>query len=116
MELFRCKDSDGITVICRRDTWENHIVAEHPEMKGCEMTVKVAIEKPYQLYQDGKHPNKRIIYKPFVLPKPFHTQYLRVAIEYHKGKISRKLQGYVCSAFACRSKRKGDILISGEQL
>jgi len=85
-------------------------------MKGCEMIVKTAIENPYQVYQDGKHANKRIIYKPFVLPKPFHTQYLRIAIEYRKVKITRKLQGYVCSAFASRTKRKGDILLWEGQL
>jgi hypothetical protein len=116
VEIFRCKDKDGIIVICKQDTWENHIVSGHAEMEGCEMIVKTAIEKPYQVYQDGKHTNKRIIYKPFVLPKPFHTQYLRVAIEYHRGKINRKLQGYVCSAFACQTKKKGDILIWEGQL
>ena len=116
MEIFRCNDKDGITVICKQDTWENHIVSGHVEMEGCEVIVKTAIENPYQVYQDGKHANRKIIYKPFILPKPFHTQYLRVAIEYHKGKIIRKLQGYVCSAFACRTKKKGDILIWEGQL
>jgi len=111
MEIFRCKDKDGVTIICKRDTWENHIVSEHPEMKGCEMIVKAAIERPYQVYQDGRHAARRIIYKPFVLPKPFHTQYLRVAIEYRKKKITRRLQGYVLTAFACQGKRTGDILI-----
>ena len=116
MEKFRCKDKDGITVVCTRDTWEDHIVSEHPEMKDCEVTVRTAIEKPYQVYQDGRHAARRTVYKPFVLPKPFHTQYLRIAIEYRRKKISRKVQGYVCSAFACRTKRKGDILIWEEQL
>jgi len=110
VEKFRCKDKDGITVICTQDTWENHIVSEHPELKGCEIIVKTAIEQPYQVYQDGKHTNRRNIYKPFVLPKPFHTQYLRVAIEYRKMKITRKWKGYVCTAFACQTKGKGDIL------
>ena len=85
-------------------------------MEGCEVIVKTAIENPYQVYQDGKHANRRIIYKPFVLPKPFRTQYLRVAIEYHKAKITGKVQGYVCSAFACQTKKKGDILIWEGQL
>ncbi|MBE0431327.1 MAG: hypothetical protein IBX67_05830 [Dehalococcoidia bacterium] len=116
MEILRCKDKDGITIICSQDTWDNHIVSGHPEVKGCEMIVKTAIEKPFQVYQDGRHANRRIIYKPFVLPKPFHTQYLRIAIEYHRGKVSRNMQGYVCSAFACQTKRKGDILIWEGQL
>ena len=115
METFRCTDRDGITIICTKDTWENHIVSEHPEMEGCEVIVKTAIEKPYQIYQDGRHADRRIIYKPFVLPKPFRTQYLRVAIRYRKTKLTRKLQGYVLTAFPA-TKRKGDILIWEGQL
>jgi hypothetical protein len=115
VEIFRCKDRDGVTVICTQDTWENHIVSEHPEMKDCQMIVKRAIEKPYQVYQDGRHAARKNIYKPFVLPKPYHTQYLRIAIKYQKTKITRKLRGYVLTAFPS-TKRKGDILIWEGQL
>ena len=85
-------------------------------MKDREMIVKTAIEKPYQVYQDGKHTARRNIYKPFVLPKPFNTQYLRITIEYRKRKITRELQGYVLTAFAFQGKRIGDILIWEGQL
>ena len=115
MEIFKCTDKDGTTVICTQDTWENHIVSEHPEMDGCETIVKRAIEKPYQIYQDGRHTARRNIYKPFVLPKPYNTQYLRIVIEYKKKRLTKKLQGYVLTAFPS-TKRKGDILIWEGQL
>ena len=108
--MFQCRDKDGVTVTCSKNAWENHIVAEHPEMKGCEAYVKAVIEKPYQIYQDGRHPNKRIIYRPFVLPKPFNRHYLRVAIKYRQRALGG-LRGYVSSAFPCLNKRKGDILL-----
>ena len=114
-EIFQCKDRDNVIVICPEDTWQSHIVAEHPEMEGWEAHVKLAIEKPYQIYQDPRHINKRNIYKPFILPKPYHTQYLRVCIEYKKQKFGR-LKGYIRSAFPCTGKRKGDILIWEEPL
>lgn len=114
MVVFRCSDKDGITVICSSGTWENHIVAKHPEMKGCDAYVKASIEKPYQIYQDSKHPNTKIVYRPFILPKPFHTQYLRVAIKYRK-RMFEGLVGYVSTAFACQNKREGDILIWEEK-
>jgi hypothetical protein len=114
MDIFRCLDRDNVTIICTEDTWENHILAEHPEMRGCEVHVRTAIEKPYQVFQDGRHPNVRIIYKPFILPKPFSLYYLRVAIKYRK-RVFDKLRGYVASAFPCKNKRKGDILIWEEQ-
>ena len=88
----------------------NHIVARHPELHGCEAYVKAAIESPYQMYQDRHNLNKKIIYQPFVLPKPFHTQYLRIAIEYRKN-IFGRIKGYVCTAFACKQKKEGDILL-----
>ncbi len=114
MDVFRCLDKDGITVICPRDTWENHIVFEHPEMIGCELHVKETIEKPYQVYQDPRHPNQKNIYRPFILPKPFHTQYLRVAIKYRKRRFGNSV-GYISTAFACQNKKKGDILIWEEK-
>ena len=116
MEIFRCTDKDGLTVICTKDTWEHHIVSGHPEMEGQEAIVKTAIENPYQVYQDGKHANRRNIYRPFVLPKPFNTEYLRIGIEYRGRKLTGKVQGYVCTAFACRTKKKGEILIWEGQL
>lgn len=114
MREFSCRDKDGIEVICTKDTWVNHIIAEHPEMGGCQAHVKTAIERPYQIYQDGRNPNKKNVYKPFILPKPFHTQYLRVTIKYRK-RVFGGLRGYVSTAFACQGKRKGDILIWEEQ-
>ena len=114
MDALRCDDKDGNAVVCSQDTWNTHIVAEHPEMKGCEAHVQAAIEKPYQIYQDSKHPSKKIIYRPFILPPPFHTQYLRVAIKYRK-KLLGGVKGYISTAFACQNKRRGDILIWEEK-
>lgn len=108
--IIKCQDKDGNAIVCSNDTWYNHIVAEHPEIRGCEAHVKTAIEKPYQVYQDHRNLQKRSIYKPFILPKPFHTQYLRVVIEY-KQSFFGHIRGYVRTAFACTDKRKGDILI-----
>jgi len=55
--VFRCRDKDNVIIVCPEHTWKNHIVAEHPEMEGCEVYVKAAIQKPYQIYQDGRHSN-----------------------------------------------------------
>ncbi len=110
--MFECTDKDGFVIVCTQETWDSHIVSEHPEMKGCESCVKAAIEEPYQLFQDGRNPNKRVIYKPFVLPPPYQLQYLRVVIQYKKGKSKR---GYVVTAFPCQGQRKGDILVWSEK-
>jgi hypothetical protein len=108
--MFECKDKDGVVVLCTKDTWENHIVAEHPEMGGWEAYVKATIEKPYRIYQDSRHTNRKNLYKPFILPKPFHMQYLRVGVKYHKRRFGRTI-GYVNTAFPCTQVRKGDVLL-----
>jgi hypothetical protein len=108
--MLLCKDRDGVEVTCTDDNWNNHIVSEHPEVRGCEAHVKVAVENPYRIYQDSQHPKRKNLYKPFILPKPFHTQYLRVTIEYRKPRF-RDLRGHIVTAFACSGIKRGDILI-----
>ncbi len=115
MNVIDCFDRDGIRVVCDDDTWYNHIEAEHPEMKGCEAIVNAAVNNPYEIYQDRSDISKKVIYKPFVLPEPFHTYYLRVVIEYKQLKF-RGIRGYVRTAFSCSNKKKGDILLWGEPL
>ena len=107
---LQCRDKDGILITCSAQCWDGHIVANHPEMEGFEAYVKAAIERPYQIYQDSVNIRNKVIYKPFILPHPYHTQFLRVAIEY-KNKAFRGSRGYVLSAFPCVNIKKGDILI-----
>ena len=79
-------------------------------MKGYEGYVKAAIEDPYQIYQDSKHLNRRILYRPFILPSPYYMHYLRVAIDYpHKWR--RRSKGNIVTVFPCLNIKKGDILI-----
>jgi hypothetical protein len=110
MNIIECLDKDGVKVVCDAGTGYNHILAEHPEMKECEAIVEAAIQTPYQVYQDRITLNKKVIYKPFVLPNPFHTYYLRIVIEYKKSGF-RGTRGYIRTAFACANKKKGDILL-----
>jgi len=110
VSIIDCIDKDGVRVVCDDGTWDNHIVAEHPEMENCAAIVSETINKPYEIYQDRININRKIIYKPFVLPKPFHTYYLRVVIEYKQHRF-RGQRGYVATAFSCSNKKEGDILL-----
>lgn len=107
---FECNDKDGIVVVCPEDTWVNHILGEHPEIKGCEECVKEAIGNPYKIEQDADFANRVILYKPFVLPKPYHLQYLRICIAYRKS-IFGKTRGCVITAFSARGTKKGEKLV-----
>ena len=83
-------------------------------MKGCEAHAKATIEKPYIVCQDPRHTDRRILYKPFILPRPYHTQYLRVAVKYERRPL-KGLRGYVLTAFPCTSRRQGDIVVWQDQ-
>lgn len=115
MNNIQCYDKDGTAVVCKRNYWEAHIIDAHPEMKGCEGHVKATIESPYQIYQDSTHPNRRILYRPFILPKPYDRQYLRVAIDYRHRRW-KKPRGYVVTAFSSANIKKGDILVWSSML
>ncbi len=107
--IFKCKDKDGVDVVCHESTWNNHIISDHPELKDCENVVIEAIGSPYRIYEDCRNPKRKIIYKPFVLPKPFNTYYLRICIEYHTRMFGGK-RGYVVTAFSAQGIKKGDKL------
>lgn len=110
MVLFRCKDRDGVLISCSNEVWQTHIIDEHPEMIGCETYVKASIEQPYQICQDTTHIDRKVIYKPFILPKPYHTYYLRIVIEY-KEKLFRGIRGYVVTAYPCTSRKTGEVVL-----
>ena len=110
MAGISCRDKDGVLITCSEDWWNKHIEAEHSEMKGCESYVQATIQNPYQVYQDARHIDRRILYKPFILPHPFDKYYLRVVIKYEQKKPPSNARGYVLTAFPS-TKRKGDILI-----
>ena len=113
-EVFRCKDKDGIEVICPQDVWTNHIVAQHPEMTDYKSHVKYTIESPHQVYQDKAHTNRKSLYRLSILPQPYHTGYLRIVVEYRQRRLGG-LRGKVISAFPCDTIRKGDILLWQQQ-
>lgn len=108
--IFNGKDKDGHTVVCSRGWWEKHIINRHPEVADWLAHIQTAIQDPYQVYQDRTNLNRKIYYRPFILPPPFSTQYLRIAIQY-KQKITGQITGFIVTAFPCSNIKEGDILI-----
>jgi hypothetical protein len=81
-------------------------------MVGCEALVKATIENPFQVYQDPKHIDGRIIYKSVKFPRWVQPQVLRVIIRYAKLRFKKEKIGYIRTAHASfHSGRKGEILI-----
>ena len=106
---FNAVDRDGVSVHCRHDTWARHIVDEHREMEDQQGAVIGAIGNPAYIYQSERYPQRRLLYRPFILPKPFDRTYLLVVIEYRTSRGQRR--GEVVTAFSAFNIKQRDILI-----
>lgn len=106
---FSIEDRDGSSVRCTHDSWANHIVDEHPELENQQSAVSITVQEPIYIYQSGRYPERRLFYRPFVLPAPFRNSYVLVVIAY-RGSGDRR-RGEVVSAYATANIKEGDILI-----
>lgn len=78
-------------------------------MEGNEGAVVAALREPTHEYQSDRYPNRRIYYRPFILPKPYYQSYLRVVIAYQGS--GTRARGELVTAFPSANIRGGDILI-----
>ena len=111
--LFRVADvRDGTKVICDKGNWERHIEFEHPEMTGQTEAVRRTIEDPLSIYQIPSHLKRQAFYRPSELPPPFNRGFIRVIVEYNKGRLSGRKRGDVCTAFhVAWAPKHGEVMI-----
>ncbi len=106
---FSTTDKDNVQVSCSHDTWDSHIAGEHLEMVGQQLAVESTVRDPAYEYKSGRYPDRRLFYKPFVLPGPFHRTYLLVVVGYRtRDGFST---GSVITAFSTANMKQGYILI-----
>lgn len=108
--VLKCRDRDNVVITCKKSTWQNHIVAKHPEIKEGLAYVKTTLENPDQIFQDPSHANRKNFYKYGIMPDPYNEQYIRVTVEYKYKKLTGP-RGYVITALVCQGFKKGGILI-----
>lgn len=96
-------------MVCRGDTWQDHIEAEHLEMRGNQGAVCATIREPVFIYQSNRYPGRRLYYRPFTLPHPFYSTYTLVVVQY-EGEGSRR-GGEIVSVYATANIKARDILI-----
>jgi hypothetical protein len=78
--LFSVTDPRGLRVTCTSEVWDEHVLAGHPEMAGCEAEVSACITNPLYgiIYADRDHPKRSIYY---MLRKHVPREYLKVVVE-----------------------------------
>ncbi|MCJ7490713.1 MAG: hypothetical protein MUP15_00900 [Dehalococcoidia bacterium] len=111
--LFRAIDArDGTEVTCDKRNWERHIAFEHPEMAGQMEAVRRTIEEPMSIYQIPAHLQRQAFFRPSDLPPHFNHGFIRVIVEYNIGRISRRKEGSVVTAFHTLSgPKRGEVMI-----
>ena len=88
-KLFQVVDPNGITVSCTGENWEQHIVKHHPEVANCEQEVAISIEKPLAIYQDSKHVERQVFYRPSSFPPPLNRGFIRTVVEYRTSLLGK---------------------------
>jgi len=113
--LVEAKDPWRQAVTLSEETWEKHIVCEHPEMGAMASRDEIlscisqTISNPLYICQDAIHSNRRNFYLPFILPKPYQRSYLKVVVEYRKRWFG--LKGYVRTAYSTTALKPGEKII-----
>jgi hypothetical protein len=105
---FEAVDYRGVLVICIHDRWEGHIVSGHEYMEGQQAAVITALSDPYYVYRSAGRSNRRLYYRPLVLPRPYTQDFLLVVADYPTG---RRRPGRIVTAYRRQTFRRGDIWI-----
>ena len=76
-------------------------------MAGQQSATVATLRDPSFVFQSSRYPARRLYYKPFVLPEPYHRAYLLVVVAYDRdGK-----KGTVVTAFPTANIKQEDILL-----
>lgn len=59
--ILSTTNKDGISVVLETDTYHNHILVNHPEMRNNVEAIKDSIENPIYMFRSSKN-EKNVIY------------------------------------------------------
>ncbi len=102
--VFEVVDPRGYKIVCTEDSFNNHILIQHPQMKGREAEIQETIGHPTLgcIYQDANRPSRNIYYR---LSKN-RESYIKVVVE-----INQDQTGRVITAFPTSAPKSGEKLI-----
>lgn len=103
--IFVANDPRGYEVHLTNDCWDNHILVQHPIMKGRLSEVKNAIIKPDFIYQSKYKTSSHLYFSK--ASSPSGIEYVLVVVTVRQ----RTRKGYVQTAFIVDSLSKGGKLL-----
>jgi hypothetical protein len=87
----------GYTVVCSDIKWKQHIIINHPEMTGNELSVKKTIDKPDVIYKSSWNPDAHV-YHAIIPESSYPHLYTRVVIN-----VDENTTGIVSTALFTKS-------------
>ena len=115
MDRFSCLDILGNRINCTEEVWNNHILPDHPELRGYESYVTGVLARPKSIHKDKNNEKCLLYYGQAILPSLREPCFIRVAVKFRRKWPFRNQRGYVKTAFTCFSIRVGDELVWSEK-
>jgi hypothetical protein len=94
--VFSVKDPNGLSIILRRETWDNHILPRHPELARYLSEVQEVLKEPDLILEERHTGHTRQVYvrDAAVKERPFRDKQLVVYVAVP----GNRRRGYVCTA------------------
>lgn len=106
--IFLASDPRGYEVILTNECWYNHILVEHPEVRGQLDDVKRAIQTPDYIYESKRRRSSHLYFlKVGRRPSRSESEYVLVVAAVRQ----RTRRGYVQTAFLVDGLSKGGKLL-----
>ena len=106
---FETVDVYGVPVSCSHDTWDGHVLGNHPMLAGFQRLAAEALVNPVAVYDSGRRSNRRLFYGEAAQPLPFQERYLLVVAAYDHTLAGTV--GVVVTAYPVDDFLDGDILV-----
>lgn len=97
--VFTVRDFQGIPVVLKFTTWENHILKRHPEMRGYLEALKVILTRPARAYRNTSFKHGLSLWR-FGLGKAKRAkQWIGMVVNYKQHPLTKRWHGEVVTAY-----------------
>jgi hypothetical protein len=102
-----CEDPLGRPILARRQRWDEHIRARHPEIASLVEAVRATLEAPDFIVSDFDNPDGLNDYRTGVLPPPYDRLYLKVVVTFRQSAFA--VIGDVITAYPTGKIARGEV-------
>src|SRR5262245_19008112 len=92
-------DYRGRRVLLDTDVWFDHILTEHPELRGNDRAIVLTLASPHRVNRHKDYPDREVFYRRGVLPPPDKDDYPKVFVQFRESRTGEMI-GRVRTAYA----------------